>query len=334
MRRVNRSGGVETMASVGDMPWGHDIGVKVSNKMTPEQMLKAAKCDWTVSLRPMAYKNAKGAWVEDRSKLKLVRDSDDYPLTTCGTGWKPVQNLESAGFFKKFVSSGHMNMEHMGSLDHGRYLWALANINRDFAVGSKGSDDEIKNYLLMIQPHVKGKAMVFKYMSIRSWCWNSLQYLLGSSVGRKGVTGGGFRMPHSIAFNDATKRAAEEALGLAVKQTDELKEAVQLLAKARAGAKQIENFFCDVLKFDPKDVGKDDVREPRMLSQLRDALDNSPGAALPSAKGTWWGAVNAVTYVVDHELGRDRSKALRSAWLGPKANLKQRALSLAIEAAR
>lgn len=71
-----------------------------------------------------------------------------------------------------------------------------------------------------------------------------------------------------------------------------------------------------------------------MLAHLRNALTHAPGQQLPSATGTLWGAVNAVTYVVDHELGRDRGAALRSAWFGQKANLKSRALELALERAK
>lgn len=323
---------VETMAAVGQMPW-KGLGVEVNNKMLPEQMLKAAKCDWTVSLREMAYKNSKGVWVKDDSKRKLVRDSDDHPLTTCGTTWKPVQNRESADFFKKFVVAGHMSMEHMGSLDHGRYLWALANINKDFCLGK---EDEIRNYLLMIQPHVQGKAMVFKFLSIRQWCWNTLGYLLGSHIGRKGVVGAGFRMSHAVKFDDHTKKKAEIALGLAVAQTGELKEAVTLLSKKKASKEKVEEYFCEVLQFDPKtaDKKKDgEVKEPRALPLLRNALTHSPGQQLPSALGTWWGALNAVTYVVDHEIGNDRSTAMRTAWLGSKARLKQQALELAIKRA-
>jgi phage/plasmid-like protein (TIGR03299 family) len=324
---------IESMAAVGKMPWA-GLGVEVSNNMSPEQMLKAAKCDWTVSLRKTAYKNTKGVWVEDPSKLKLVRDSDDFPLTTCGTSWKPVQNTEVADFFKKFVTSGHMTMEHMGSLDHGRYLWALANINQSFTLGK---EDAIKNYLLLIQPHVQGRAMVFKFMSIRQWCWNTLGLLLGTGVGRKGVIGNGFRMAHSMKFDDKMRSKAEEALGFAVKQTTELKEAVTLLSKKKVTAQKVEEYFCEVLKFDPKkaDKKKDGgIKEPRMLPLLRTALVQSPGAQLGTAQGTMWGAYNAISYVSDHELGRSRDTALRNAWLGHLATVKKQAFELAIAYAK
>ena len=39
--------GTASMAYAGDLPW-HGLGTKVSNDLTPEQMLKAAGLDWTV----------------------------------------------------------------------------------------------------------------------------------------------------------------------------------------------------------------------------------------------------------------------------------------------
>jgi phage/plasmid-like protein (TIGR03299 family) len=320
----------------GIVPW-LGSGNKVANNMTPEAMLKAAKCDWTVSLRETAFKNAKGEWVLDKTKMKLVRDSDGTPLTTCSPRWNPVQNADAAGFFKKFVTEGKMSMEHMGSLAGGKYLWALANIGKDFDIAK---DDQVRNYLLMIQPHVQGKAMVFKFMSARAWCWNTLAYLLGGHIGKKGTIGHGFRMTHSLKFDDAMKKRAAEALGLAVKQTEEMKTATLLLAKKKATTEQVEEFFCEVLKFDPKDkentMKKDGTpREPLLLPKFREALALSPGQHLASAKGTWWGAVNAVSFVVDHSTGRtDDGTSLRSAWMGNKSRLKARAMELALDAAK
>ena len=39
--------GKAQMAYAGDVPW-HGLGVKVSNDLTPQQMLEAAGLDWTV----------------------------------------------------------------------------------------------------------------------------------------------------------------------------------------------------------------------------------------------------------------------------------------------
>ena len=127
-------------------------------------------------------------------------------------------------------------------------------------------------------------------------------------------------------------------LGLAVKQTAEFKEVVTLLSKKKMTPKATEDYFCDVLQFDPKkaDKKKDgEAQEPRMLPKFRAALTHAPGQELPSALGTAWGSFNAVTAVIDHETGRgDRSVALKNIWLGHQAGVKRRALDLAVELAK
>jgi phage/plasmid-like protein (TIGR03299 family) len=326
---------VETMAYAGEVPW-HGLGNKVSNKLSPAMMLKAAQLDWTVSKRETAFKTKSGKWEPRTDEFALVRDSDEFRLSNVGLTYKPVQNEEALDFFKKFVVAGKMEMETAGALWGGRYVWALARLGHDFKL-AKG--DEVRGYLLLSQPHVFGKAMVIQFTPIRVVCWNTLTYAIGADLKGKA---GAFTMPHSTKFDDSVKKRAEEALGLATHQMDEFKQAATLLAKKKATPKSVEEYFCNVLEFDPKTKQvkakpTDETkvqREPRMLPQFREALEKAPGQDLSTAKGTWWGALNAVTYVVDHEMGRDRSTALRNAWLGHSAKVKRRAVTLALEEAK
>lgn len=329
---------VETMAWTGETPW-HGLGHKVSNNLTPAQMLKAAELDWKVEKRKLFVPSMAGGHIEVPHKFALVRDKDERPLTIVGATYKPVQNEVSMDFFKKFVLAGHMKMETAGSLHNGQYIWVLARIGADFKLGK---EDEVRGFLLLCNPHVFGRAMVIKFTPIRVVCWNTLSWALGADLTGRGSTGS-FRMPHSIEFTDAVRKKAEEALGLAKEQMNQFKEAATLLTKRKAAPNEVEDFFCEVLKFDPTKARKkaartkkavDAVIEPRMLPKLRLALQYAPGAQMMTAAGTWWGAVNAVTYVVDHEIGRDQSAALRTAWLGQKAALKKRAVELAIQRAR
>lgn len=328
---------VETMAYAGETPW-HGLGNKVSNNLTPAQMLKAAKLDWPVEKRELMYATKKGGGtpIKVDGKFALVRGTDDRLLSIIGATYKPVQNEVVMDFFKKFVLAGHMKMETAGALHGGQYIWALARLGNDFTLGK---EDEVRGFLLLSQPHVLGKAMVIQFTPIRVVCWNTLTFALGSDL--KGKPGS-FRMPHSIAFNDAVKKRAEEALGLSKHQMDEFKQAATLLSKKKAKPEDVESYFCEVLKFDPKTAAKKakgkkgeeaEIKVPRMLPKLQLALTHAPGAQMPTALGTWWGAANAVTYVVDHELGRDQSASLRTAWLGAKAALKRRAVGLAIKRA-
>src|SRR4029077_11345802 len=151
-------------------------------------------------------------------------------------------------------------------------------------------------YVLLCSPHILGHALVTQMTPIRVVCWNTLQMALG--VGLKGKGDKAFSMPHSMHFDDKTKERAREALGLATAQMDEFKEAATLLAQRKAEPEMVKEFFCNVMKLDEAEEA-----EPRILQKFQAALEAPDhGALLPSALGTWWGALNAVTRVVDHEL--------------------------------
>jgi len=321
---------VETMAYAksGGLPW-HGLGEPVTNKLTPEAMLKVAKIDWTVSKRPVFWDpKGDGKMVKIDDKELLVRDTDQHPLSMVGANWKPVQNLQAVDFMTKFVKEAKMEMETMGSLWYGKYIWALARIKKsDFAI----QKDELRTYILLCSPHVLGHALSISYTNVRVVCWNTLTMALGSSLKGKGKHA--FNNPHSIEFTDDVKAQAAEALGLAVKQTEEFKQVVAMLAKKKAAEDKVEAYFANVMQYDPEKAKKEGRPEPRIINKFREALVHAPGQDLNTAKGTWWGALNAVTHVVDHNLGRDRDTALRTAWFGQKAGYKRRALDLAMQAA-
>lgn len=320
---------VESMAYAHEVPW-HGLGFQVNNDLTPAQMLKAAKLNWKVEKIPLQFQWGEGLRPAE-DKFALVRSTDGTFFSVVGSVYRPAQNEDVADFFREFVVAGKMTMETMGSLWGGRYVWALAKIGKNFKLAN--GKDEVTGYLLLMSPHVIGKALVAMFTPIRVVCWNTLCMALG-----KGLKGGdgAFRMPHTIEFNDEVKENAKVALGLATTQMDEFRDVSQLLAKKKAKADEVEEFFCEVLQFDPKDaVAKKDgsVREPLALPKFRHALEHAPGQQMPSALGTWWGAVNAVTYVADHETGRDRGTALRNAWIGNYADIKRRAFDVAVRRA-
>lgn len=325
---------VETMAYAksGGVPW-HGMGHPVKDGMTPTEMLKAAKINWTVSKRPAGFKSEKtGKFIELKDEFALVRDSDEQKLSMVGATWKPVQNEKAIEFFSKFTKAGHMIMETAGSLWNGRYVWALARIGKDFRIGKS---DEMRGYLLLASPHVFGRSLLLQTTAIRVVCWNTFCMAVGADMKGKGEQV--FRLPHSMEFDDSAKKKAEECLGLSNRQMDEFKEAATLLSKKRASDEKVEAFFCDVMEFDPKAAKKKkdgEVKEPRMIPLFRQALVHAPGQNIATAMGTWWGAFNAVTNVIDHSVGRDRETALKAAWVGSHADLKRRAFTLALDGAR
>lgn len=62
-----------------------------------------------------------------------------------------------------------------------------------------------------------------------------------------------------------------------------------------------------------------------------DVLETQPGADM--AMGTWWNALNSVTYITDHKLGRSADARMTSAWFGTNQAKKLKATNLALELA-
>jgi hypothetical protein len=62
-----------------------------------------------------------------------------------------------------------------------------------------------------------------------------------------------------------------------------------------------------------------------------EAITQAPGQDLESAAMTAWGLLNAVTYTVDFQLGKNQDSRLRLAWFGANADIKKRAFDLALK---
>tara|TARA_R100001594_G_scaffold1044_2_gene4285 strand:- start:3857 stop:4855 length:999 start_codon:yes stop_codon:yes gene_type:complete len=323
---------VETMAYAGGTPW-HGLGVPVEDTMTPEEMLKAAGLDWTVSKRP-AYTLGAPTWEPDTPLLQaighhfIVRDSDNKVLSACGEDYVPFQNADTFKFFKRFVSNGQMKMETAGSLKGGQDIWGLAKIDSSFELPG---GDKVEGYLLIDSPHVSGKALTIMFTPIRVVCSNTMALALNSQGKR-------FRVLHLHAFDGEIIKAAEEALGISEEKMIAFKEQTEFLSSKQAKPIDIQNYIAEL--FQPSLISGGLQATPiesdfnRTSEQVYEAISLSPGADLQSAKGTWWGAVNGVTYHMDHtkrESERVEGGALYSSWFGPNAIMKRKALDLATQ---
>lgn len=321
---------IETMAWVGEKPW-HGLGNEMPAGATPRQMMVAAGLDWKVVKAPLtAQVNGKQVVVPDY--FALVRDSDDFTLSTCGNGYVPLQNEKIFEFFARYCEAGRMQMETAGSLRNGRHVWALAKLDDGFTLPG---GDEVAGYLLFSQPHEYGQAWTIKFVPIRVVCQNTITLAL-----RSGDDDGTFRRAHVSAFDGAMLESVEQTLGLANDMLNDFEAKSRLLAATTYEAYDVTHYVAELFQSEllkgEKLLGEGQKIkvEPQQFKRnaglVYEAIERSPGATMESAAGTWWGAVNAATYVVDHQLGRDRDAAVHKAWFGDNAALKRRALDLAV----
>jgi len=307
--------GVAQMAYAGDKPW-HGLGVEVSNDLTPAQMMRKAGLDWTVS--------KVDSFVEvDNQRIptgqqSLVRSSDNKILTNVGGDWNPVQNSEAFEFFSEYVLAGDMEMNTAGSLKGGSNVFALAKVKDSFTILG---EDQVDSYLLFSNPHQYGKAIDVRFTPIRVVCSNTLTFSLNSAS--KNFV----KLNHRSVF-DADQ--VKETLGIAHDKFSQYKEMAEFLSTRRFTAESLVQFYNDVFPYTHKES---EVKTVKDLSKTaRDAyevLETQPGANF--GEGTWWQALNSVTYLTDHKLGRNADTRMQSAWFGVNQSRKIKAANKAVE---
>ena len=309
--------GQASMAYAGDVPW-HGLGVKVSNDLTPEQMLKAAGLDWTVD--PINLFAEVGDRKIATGHRALVRSSDQKVIDVITDDWNPVQNSEAFEFFNDFVAAGDMEMHTAGSLKDGKIVWALAKVKDSFELFN--GRDQVDAYLHVTNPHQYGQSIDVRVTPIRVVCNNTLT--LSLNMKSKNM----IKVSHRREFDgDMVK----EALGVAKHKLAQYKEMAQYLSQKRFTNESIVDYFARVFPvLTQKEKARKDLSKSATFA-LEEALHNQPGAEY--GEGTWWQAVNTVTYMTDHIIGRSVDSRLTSAWYGANRNLKLRALELATEMA-
>jgi phage/plasmid-like protein (TIGR03299 family) len=311
---------VETMAYAGELPW-HGLGEKVSNDLTPRQMMEKAKVDWRVQeVESFIQYNGE---IKPTGQKSLVRESDGKILTNVGENWKPVQNETAFEFFSEFVLSGDMEMHTAGSLRDGQYVWALAKVKESFDVFG---EDTVESYLLFSNPHVYGKSIDVRFTPIRVVCNNTLTLSLS------GKAKNGVRIGHRTEFNPNT---VKETLGLAHEKFAQYKEMAEFLGSRKVDAESLIQYYNTVFPNTSRTQEKT-VKTYEDLSRnaqlCYDALEVQPGAQF--APGTWWQAFNSVTYITDHVQGRNKENRLHNQWFGTNQARKLEAANQAVEFAK
>ena len=323
------------LAYTGRVPW-HGIGFPLIGDPTPNEMLKTAQLDWTISKRPLFTLQDPDATVKPWKPLlyedmfAMVRDTDNKVLGMCGPKYTPFQNSEVFEFFNRFTEAGHMKMEVAGSLKGGTWIWALARIS-DGAMTLMG-DDLSYSYLLLCSPHVWGEAMTIMFTSVRVVCWNTLTLAMGSKLAEK------FRFIHNQKFADV-RPLAELTVESAMIQKAVFEQKAKILAETPiVEINKLYRYIAQIFK-PALLVGTDVINAgdlPRTAFEVIQNYHFAPGCKTAAARDTWWGAFNAVTYFFDHQQGRTGpDKRLYDSWVSHKeAVTKRKAFDLALQYAQ
>ncbi|MCY4096491.1 MAG: DUF932 domain-containing protein [Gammaproteobacteria bacterium] len=310
---------VESIAWAGNAPW-HGMGKNVQHDRSPREMQIAAGLDWHVEKVPLQYEHEQR--IRDADQFALVRSTDGTMLDIIKSdNWEPVQNDAAFEFFDRFVTLNRMTMDVAGSLRDGKIVFVLAKMNQNFVIGST-NEDRTDGYLLFTNPHRYGQAVDIRLTPIRVVCMNTLSLAL-STASKAAV-----KFSHRRTFDvEAAQSVFKESLWT----FSNYGEMARFLAVKRYSNQALQHYFDECFPYVPNMHTRRPVTGQSSANAKRalEVVESQPGAAY--ATGTWWNAVNAVTYLTDHKVGNSAETRLHSAWYGKGERRKRQALELAIK---
>jgi phage/plasmid-like protein (TIGR03299 family) len=305
-------------------------------------------------------------------EYRAIRRSDTgHVYQMVSHKYNPVQNREIIDFFKEYCEAGHATIETMGSLKNGAVVWCLARLNGQSSKVLDGLD-ELRGYMLLATSHDSSVTLTGKPTQVRVVCWNTLSAALAYKYhGKTDRAEKTFRMRHSRKFDAAAKLEAQEIMGMAIERIAYANEVSAKLAQVHIDAEGrlefihrligsgnlLETIVDQTYAADSSDVLAMAIanteavdraalaskglttteREDKLSSvgkAVLDAIINSPGSDMITAKGTLWGAVNGATYYADHSsTARNDDNRTFSAWFGPGQTLKNQAVEIALDMA-
>jgi phage/plasmid-like protein (TIGR03299 family) len=315
------------IAWVGRRPW-HGFGNEVKRGATGLEMLKAAHLNWRVELRDIAFMlpGVTGNMIDPLAKFKAVTRSDtDRVFTVATTDFNPVQNEDVVDFFREFCEAGHADVETVGALRGGAIVWCLAKLKGLASRLILG--DLVEGYLFIATAHDCSMQTIARATQIRIVCWNTLSAALRERGGSRNQ----FRCSHTRKWTPEVAEEARRTVGMAVEAlgyTNAVCEKLAAVPLDDAGFVE----YMELL------MGKDNVKDEKGVlkptaTAIWTARDTSPGADVAPAKGTLYGALNAVTYYADWVRGRTDETRVRGSFFGDGERMKNDALEAAMELA-
>lgn len=246
--------------------------------------------------------------------------------------YTPAQPRELlAGLFQLIEGNG-FEMEVAGALKGGRVVWGLAK-----RLDGQGdiAGDIIKPYVLLLTSYDGTYARTGRLTSVRVVCQNTVSYsqFVDGTTTAKQRNSGEFDADKLFdqlgEFDNAFSEyiAAMRAMSDVKMTSDTLKRFFAKLYSPKA-LKDENNWLKTELDFDRDGVTSNQRNNVATLLEL---FRDSPGAELPSADGTLFGALNAVTFYQDHAARTKNDLRWESATIGNGNRNKDAAMALAME---
>jgi len=219
----------------------------------------------------------------------------------------------------------------------GKKIWMLVELSQTPMQITK--KDEVAKYLLLSNSYDGSSSLQIMLTPIRVVCWNTLSAAVSGADSIVSI-----RHTHSM---HQRVEDAKKTLGLAAKYFTDFEAQSKYLASKQVTDKLLNTYFFTLFPdedengqvvFATTPEEKEKVKHNRIQqrAELRTIHDSSPSIVDVGARGTLWGAYNAVTQWTDHYQGTRGSNnvsesRLHRQWFGVSRTLKQEAWDKALQ---
>lgn len=301
------------MMYVGETPW-HKLGTKLDKPATAAEAIEAACLNFSVDLLELRTMHAD---IPIDKHFAAVRMDTFTPLGVVGSRYKVIQNKDAFTVFDSLVGEGEAIYHTAGVLGKGERIWLMAKLPDYIRVGG---NDIVEKYLLLTNSHDGSGPVRVKLTPIRVVCENTLAMALDGAEQE-------VRIRHT-ANAEMKLKQAHEILGLTNKLYAELNLIFGRMSQKPVGSVQMSEYLKKVFP------GMDQPTSNGHGNKLRDTIVElaESGRGAEMARGTLWGAYNAITEYVDHrrQPTADASARLKSMWFGSGERIKKQAFRVAV----
>ena len=310
---LNSNNGRTSMMYVGDAPW-HKLGTRLEKPATAAEAIEAGGLGFTVEKIPM--KTEIHGLSVPRYFATVRTDTLDV-LGVVGSRYVPIQNKDAFTTFDVLVGEGEAIYHTAGVLGKGERIWLLAKLPDYIRVNG---DDIVEKFLLLSNSHDGKAAVRMKLTPIRVVCENTLALALSGAEQE-------VRIQHTAQAHTKLKEA-HEILGLTNKLYAELDQIFKGMSKKKVEGTMLVHYVKTIFPRIPN--AQNQSRMKTVHDRVFELAESGRGA--DKARGTLWGAYNAVTEFVDHcrQAKTNESVRLRSIWFGSGERIKKQAFKVAV----
>lgn len=309
---------INSLFYYGATPW-HKLGTEVKEVQTSEGAIVAAGLNWGVS--KVQLQRQDGPLV---NSFATVRDDNKETLGVVGDVYKPLQNREAFSFFDAIVGEKAAIYHTAGGLGQGEIIWILAKLPGYIRVQG---DDVSEKYLLLTNRHDGKGSVRVQFTPIRVVCQNTLNIALTGAERS-------FKARHTGSLGQRVK-TVQDYLGIVDAKSALFEECARKLATVQLTQDAWKNYAKKSgLVPEAEDGDRPSSRSYQIMEDVSRLFERGKGQEMPGARGTAWGAFNAVVEYVDYVRSTRNDKRAESLLFGSGAQIKQTAWDNALALAK